>query len=95
VPGRRIVRKEHENAAIIVLTTYKGDEDIRRALAAGALAYILKGMSHVRLIEAIRSVHKGHRYLPRVVLDSLGTQPPGSALSPRELEILPGTTTNA
>src|ERR1700740_1651865 len=50
---------------VIVLTTYQGDEDIRRALAAGAQSYLLKGMSHLKLLEAIRSVCAGHTYVPR------------------------------
>lgn len=82
------IRQEFKTAAVIVLTTYHGDEEIRRALAAGAQAYLLKGMSHTKLLEAIHSVHEGRRYLPTPVLDSLGTQPAGSALSPREIEIM-------
>jgi DNA-binding NarL/FixJ family response regulator len=88
VAAIREIRKAFPTAAIIVLTTYHGDEEIRQALAAGAQAYLLKGMSHVKLVEAIRSVHMGRRYLPSVVRDSLDGQPPASALSPRELEIL-------
>jgi two-component system NarL family response regulator len=88
VDAIKAIREEYKNAAVIVLTTYHGDEEIRRALNAGAQAYLLKGMSHTRLLEAIHSVHEGRQYLPRPVLDSLGTQASGSALSPREIEIL-------
>jgi DNA-binding NarL/FixJ family response regulator len=88
VEAIQAIRQEYKSAAVIVLTTYHGDEDIRRALAAGALAYILKGMSHTKLIEAIRTVHAGRRYLPQLIRESIGPQHPGSTLSRREVEIL-------
>jgi DNA-binding NarL/FixJ family response regulator len=88
VDAIRAIRKECRNSAFIVLTTYHGDEDIRKALDAGAQAYVLKGMSHNKLLEAIRTVHAGRRYLPRPILETLTSQPPGSGLSPREKEIL-------
>ncbi len=88
VEAIHLMRQEDKKCAVIVLTTYHGDEEIRRALAAGAQAYVLKGMSHGKLLDAIRSVHAGHQYLPRIVVESLGTQPAGSALSRREIEIL-------
>lgn len=88
VEAIREIRQEQKTAAVIVLTTYHGDEEIRRALAAGAQAYLLKGMSHTKLLEAIYSVHEGRQYLPPPVRDSLATQTPGSTLSPREIEIV-------
>jgi two-component system, NarL family, response regulator len=88
VEAIRLIRQEHPNSSVIVLTTYHGDDEIRKALTAGARAYVLKGMSHVKLLDAIRTVHAGRQYLPQLVLESLRAQPPGSALSPRELEIL-------
>lgn len=88
VEAIRLIEREHPNSSVIVLTTYHGDDEIRRALDAGAQAYVLKGMSHTKLIDAIRSVHAGRQYLPPVVLKSLRAQPPGSALSPREVEVL-------
>jgi DNA-binding NarL/FixJ family response regulator len=88
VEAIREIRREHKGAAVIVLTTYHGDEEIRRALAAGAQAYLLKGMSHTKLLEAIHSVRQGRQYLPSPVCDSLGTQPAGSTLSRREIDIM-------
>jgi two-component system NarL family response regulator len=88
VEAIREIRREHKGAAVIVLTTYHGDEEIRRALTAGAQAYLLKGMSHIKLLEAIHSVHQGRQYLPPPVRDSLATQPPGTTLSPREIDIM-------
>ena len=71
VEAIRAIRSLSPDAGIIVLTTYQGDEDIHRALTAGAQAYLLKGMAHDELLEAIRSVHAGVRYLPPPVLKSL------------------------
>lgn len=82
------IREERPASAVIVLTTYQGDEDIRKALAAGAQAYLLKGMSHLKLLEAIRSVSAGGQYIPRSLLDSIPGKLNRPALSPRELDIL-------
>src|SRR6516164_7702425 len=58
------IRKVFPAARIIVLTTYDGDEDIHRALEAGAQGYLLKGMPHSDLTNAIRSVHAGLKFIP-------------------------------
>ena len=84
----RAIRKERPKLRFIVLTTYDGDEDIHRALEAGAQAYILKGMSHNELVNAIRTVHSGLKYIPASVSKSLAERPPHSELSARELEVL-------
>ena len=88
VEAVRAIRKDFPQAGIIILTTYKGDEDIYRGLNAGAQGYLLKGMPSHELIEAIRNVHRGLRYLPQPVLDSLADRPPNSELSNRELQVL-------
>src|SRR3989442_11425018 len=82
------IRSERPESAVIVLTTYQGDEDIRKAIAAGARAYLVKGMSHLKLLEAIRSVGAGQQYFPRSIRNSVPGKLNRSALSPRELEIL-------
>ena len=64
------------------------EADIQKGLAAGAQAYLLKGMSHLKLLEAIRSVHAGQQYIPRSILNSIPGKLNRSALSPRELDIL-------
>jgi two-component system NarL family response regulator len=84
----RIIRKAHPKLRFIVLTTYDGDEDIHRALEAGAQAYLLKAMSHHELANAIRTVHAGLKFLPAAVSRSLAERPPRSELSARELEVL-------
>ena len=58
------IRQLSPEPRFIVLTTYDGDEDIFRALAAGAQAYLLKAMSHVELGNAIRKVYAGLKVLP-------------------------------
>jgi DNA-binding NarL/FixJ family response regulator len=88
VDAVRAIRKDFPRAGIIILTTYKGDEDIYRGLNAGAQGYLLKGMPNHELIEAIRNVHMGLRYVPQPVLDTLANRPPNSELSARELQVL-------
>jgi two-component system NarL family response regulator len=88
VEATEIIRAERPDSAVIVLTTYQGDEDIRKALAAGARSYLLKGMSHLKLLEAIRSVRTGHTYFPRSIRNSVPGKLNRPALSPREMDIL-------
>jgi DNA-binding NarL/FixJ family response regulator len=88
VEAIRAIRKTRPNLRFIVLTTYDGDEDIHRALEAGAQAYLLKGMSHVALTGAIRRTSAGLKYIPAVVSQKLAERPPHSELSARELEVL-------
>src|SRR6202023_1089364 len=55
----RAIRRDHPTARIIVLTMYEGDEDIHRALAAGAATYLLKDMLSDDLMRVVREVHSG------------------------------------
>jgi DNA-binding NarL/FixJ family response regulator len=84
----RAIRAESPEAKFIVLTTYEGDEDIHQALQAGAKGYIIKGLPHNLLADAIKRVHGGGRYLPQVVRETLANRTPSSDLSVREREIL-------
>jgi DNA-binding NarL/FixJ family response regulator len=88
VEAIRAIRKSNPKLRFIVLTTYDGDEDIHRALEAGAQAYLLKAMSHTDLAAAIRTVHAGSRYIPASISKSLAGRPPQSELSARELQVL-------
>ena len=88
VDAIKAIRARHPGAVFIVLTTYQGDEDIHKAMAAGAQGYLLKGMPHDDLLEAIRRVKGGSQYLPPSVRNSLANRLPSSELSPRELQIL-------
>jgi two-component system NarL family response regulator len=82
------IRKEFADSRFIVLTTYDGDEDIYRALQAGARSYLLKDMLRDTLIDAIRAVHAGHRRIPTEVANRLAERMDRSELTPRELEVL-------
>ena len=82
------IRTEFPGARMIALTTYGGDEDIRRALAAGVQAYLTKDVLHDELIKAIRAVHGGQTYLPAAVAASLAAQLPRPDLSAREVQVL-------
>jgi DNA-binding NarL/FixJ family response regulator len=82
------IRREYPNARIIVLTTYDGDEDIYRALQAGARGYLLKDMSGDELMEAIRTVHAGRSRIPALVAQRLADRVGGQDLTSRELEVL-------
>lgn len=80
--------KEFPKAKVIVLSTFGGDEDIFKALQAGARAYFLKDVKGNELVGAIRSVHAGQRLLPPELAARLAERIPRSELSARELEIL-------
>ncbi len=84
----RAILAENPSARIIVLTTYDGDEDIHRALAAGARGYILKDMMRTDLLGVIRAVHRGQRGIPAPVAARLAEHTPRIGLTPRELEVL-------
>ena len=82
------IREEFPAARIIVLTTFDGDEDIYRALQAGAKGYLLKGMNDDELTEAIRTVHGGKSRIPAVVAERLAERMGGPSLTARELDVL-------
>ncbi|MGC1295917.1 MAG: response regulator transcription factor [Alloacidobacterium sp.] len=82
------IRREFPGARIIVLTTFDGDEDIYRALQAGAKGYLLKGMNADELTEAIRVVHAGKSRIPAVVAERLAERMGGPSLTGRELDVL-------
>jgi DNA-binding NarL/FixJ family response regulator len=82
------IRSSHPKARFVVLTTYEGDEDIHRALEAGAQGYVIKGMPYQTLIEALERVHAGGRFLPPPVVRALASRSPDSDLSAREQEVL-------
>jgi DNA-binding NarL/FixJ family response regulator len=88
VQAIRTIRARDPKARVVVLTTYEGDEDIHQALEAGAKAYIIKGMPHEALVDAIHRVYSGQRFLPMTVTKTLAARVPGSDLSTREYEVL-------
>jgi len=82
------IRGEFPQARIIVLTTSDGDAEIKRALRAGASAYVLKSTPKDELLAVIRSVHGGHRHVAAEVAIRLAEHVGDDALTPRELEVL-------
>ena len=84
------IRELDENAQIVVLTTYDGDEDIYRAIKAGAKAYLLKDTARDALVDTVRRVHAGETYLPPPLAAKLAERVSGAALSRREMEVLEG-----
>jgi DNA-binding NarL/FixJ family response regulator len=88
VAGIRQIRKRWPQARFVVVTMYEGDEDVHQALEAGAQGYVIKGMPHETLINAIKRVHSGGRFLPPPVARALQSRTEDSNLSPREREVL-------
>jgi DNA-binding NarL/FixJ family response regulator len=84
----RAILAEFTEARIVVLTTYAGDEDIYRALDAGAMGYVVKDMLAAEVIKVIRSVMAGRRGIPPVVAATLAEHTPRIALTPRETEVV-------
>jgi len=87
VEAAAAIRAEFPGARMIALTTYGGDEDVRRALAAGVQAYLTKDVLHDELLNAIRAVAAGQTYLPAAVA-AVAAQTPRPDLSARELQVL-------
>jgi DNA-binding NarL/FixJ family response regulator len=82
------IRGEFADARIIVLTTYTGDVQARRALQAGARAYLLKNSLHKELLATIRAVHAGRKSLSPEVSFELAEHVAEDALSPLEVRVL-------
>ena len=82
------IRAEFPEARIVVLTTYAGDVQVKRALQAGAQGYLLKGLLRKELLETIRAVHGGHKRLTSEVAAEIAEHAMDSALTPREISVL-------
>jgi two-component system NarL family response regulator len=82
------IHVEFPYARFLVVTTFDGDEDIYRALRAGARGYVLKGTPRDEMLTAIRAVHSGQRWLPPDVASKLGERIATQDLTPREREVL-------
>lgn len=88
VTATRLIREEFPEARIIALTSYDGDQEIYRALEAGARGYLLKEMVHTDLLRAIRVVHSGKRLIPPEVSARLTEYFPQIVLTEREVQVL-------
>ena len=82
------IRREFPSARVLVLTTFDGDENIFRALQAGARGYLLKDMFGEELREAIRGVHAGKTRIPPPIAQRLAERMGGPSLTHREIEVL-------
>lgn len=82
------IRMSFPKARIIMLTTFEGDVEIQRALAAGACGYLLKSTPREELVEVIRKVHSGRKHLPAEVAENLAEHFGRDVLTDREVEIL-------
>lgn len=82
------IRREDPKARIVVLTTYKGDVQAVRALKAGACAYLLKSSLLDELLNTIRSVHGGKRYIPPELAQEIAIHAAEDPLSQREIAVL-------
>jgi two-component system, NarL family, response regulator len=82
------IRNRQPDARIVVLTMYHGDEDIYRAIAAGAMGYLLKDTLPDDLIRVIRDVHAGQRAIPPEIAAALEQRASQPSLTFRESQVL-------
>jgi len=82
------IRGEFPDAKIVVLTTYKGDVQILRAMKAGAKGYLLKTTFHKELVETIRAVHAGKKALSPEASYEIAEHATDDALTPAEIAVL-------
>ncbi|HJU39892.1 MAG TPA: response regulator transcription factor [Tahibacter sp.] len=88
VDAIRAIRREFPSARIIVLTTYAGDVQALTALKAGAVGYLLKSTLRKEMLDAIRIVHAGRRYLPPEIATEIAMHAVDDALTEREAAVL-------
>lgn len=82
------LRDEFVNVRVLMLSTFLGDVEVQRALAAGARGFLIKTMPPAEIIAAIRLVHAGKKYVPATVAAQLADHFSEDMLTPREAEIL-------
>src|SRR5215470_1783844 len=82
------ILSEFPESRVIILTTFAGDVEIQRALAAGARAYVLKSMPPKELVEVIRQVYAGKKRIPPEIAAHLAEHYSDEALTDREIEVL-------
>jgi DNA-binding NarL/FixJ family response regulator len=89
--GTEVIRRVCANSSdisFIVLTSVAGDEDIYKSLEAGARGYLFKDMARKELVQAIRAVKTGERYIPHAVGGRIAENLPRTGLTHREIEVL-------
>jgi DNA-binding NarL/FixJ family response regulator len=82
------IRKEFPDAVIVILTTYDTDDDIERALRAGAKAYLLKDVAPGDLVACVRAVRAGRRWVSPAIAAKLADRLTRVQLTPREMDVL-------
>jgi DNA-binding NarL/FixJ family response regulator len=82
------IRELDNRAKVIVLSSYDGDADIHRALAAGAQGYVAKGLVRDELLNAIRAVYQGGKHVPAAIAQRLVDHIKEDAISGREVQVL-------
>jgi len=82
------IRQEETSARIIILTTYDADNDIYRAIKAGAKGYLLKDARREELLDCIRKVNRGETSVPQALVEKLAAGMSSETLTGRELGVL-------
>ena len=82
------IRTDFPDARIVILTTFEGDVEIQRALAAGARGYVLKNMPPKDLIDIVRQVHAGKKRIPQEVAAHIAEHMADETLTAREIDVL-------
>jgi DNA-binding NarL/FixJ family response regulator len=82
------IRRQFSGACILMLTAFDGDEDIHKALQAGAQGYVLKSSPGEKLLPALRAVAAGQRWIPNEVANRLASRSAFEQLTPREVQVL-------
>ncbi|MGD0778160.1 MAG: response regulator transcription factor [Candidatus Solibacter sp.] len=82
------IRREHPAARILVLSNFQGSEDVYRAMRCGARGYLTKDADGGQLVEAIRTVAAGGRFIPKSLESRLAERCPGADITPREKDVL-------
>jgi two-component system NarL family response regulator len=76
------------DSKVIIMTTFESEEDVHRAMKAGARGYLLKDSSQEEILDAIRRVSLGETYLPARIVQKVAEGMRKPELSPREIEVL-------
>lgn len=88
IDAMNAIRHEYPDARIVMLTTFEGDVEIQRALAAGARGYILKNMPPKDLVDVVRQVHAGKKRIPHEIAAQLAEHMADETLTAREIDVL-------
>jgi DNA-binding NarL/FixJ family response regulator len=84
----RLVREEFRDAHILIVTSYQTEEEIFQVLQAGALGYVIKDVGREMLVQAIRAVHAGNRWLAPAIRKQFDDRALRQQLTSREVEVL-------